>query len=130
MLVRTGSDSDSEHASASGHDTDPWRGQRQRRYLPGAGRRRQYGTGPEIVTITGKVVWFRQLPAGTFAPDFRTQTYLGQPVLTWFQSGGAGGADVIYNDRFQQIATVKPANGYLPDSRVPHHAVEHRADPG
>ena len=37
----------------------------------------QYGTGPEIVSISGKVLWFRRLPAGMFATDFRTQTYLG-----------------------------------------------------
>ena len=64
----------------------------------------QYGDGPEIVSITGKVLWFRQLPAGTFATDFRTQTYLGKPVLTWFQDGANGGEDVIYNARYQQIA--------------------------
>ena len=76
----------------------------------------QYASGPEIVSITGTVLWFHPLPAGTFATDFRTQTYLGKPVLTWFQGGGnGGGEDVIYNDRYQQIATVKPANGYLPD---------------
>jgi hypothetical protein len=75
----------------------------------------QYGSGPEIVSITGKVLWFHQLPAGTFAADFRTQTYLGEPVLTWFQGGGNGGEDVIYNARYQQIAAVKPANGYMPD---------------
>jgi hypothetical protein len=38
----------------------------------------QYGSGPEIVSITGKVLWFHPLPAGTFASDFRTQTYLGK----------------------------------------------------
>ena len=76
----------------------------------------QYASGPEIVSITGTVLWFHPLPAGTFATDFRTQTYLGEPVLTWFQGGSNGsGEDVIYNDRYQQIATVKPANGYLPD---------------
>jgi len=75
----------------------------------------QYGTGPEIVSIAGKVLWFHQLPAGAFATDFRTQTYLGKPVLTWFQSTGTGGEDVIYNARYQQIATVRPANGYAPD---------------
>ena len=72
--------------------------------------------GPEILTNTGQVVWFHPLPDGEVATDFRTQTYLGQPVLTWFQGGGpAGGTDEIYNDRYQQIATVKPANGYAPD---------------
>ena len=75
----------------------------------------QSGPGLEIVSITGKVVWFRRLPAGTFATDFRTQTYLGKPVLTWFQGGGSGGEGVIDNARYQQIATVKPANGYMPD---------------
>jgi hypothetical protein len=49
-----------------------------------------YRAGPEIVTTAGKVVWFHRLPAGEVATDFRTQTYLGQPVLTWFQSGGIG----------------------------------------
>ena len=34
----------------------------------------QYGTGPEIVSIAGQVLWFHQLPAGMFATDFRTQT--------------------------------------------------------
>ena len=61
------------------------------------------------------MLWFHRLPADTFATDFRTQTYLGKPVLTWFQGGSTGGEDVIYSARHQQIATVKPANGYLPD---------------
>src|ERR1019366_184841 len=75
-----------------------------------------YPAGPEIVTTAGKVVWFHRLPAGEIATDFRTQTYLGQPVLTWFQSGNQGaqggpggpgggpdgpsGTDYIYNDRY------------------------------
>jgi hypothetical protein len=50
-----------------------------------------------------------------FAPRYASQTYLGKPVLTWFQGSGIGGEDVIYNARYQQIATVKPANGYLSD---------------
>ncbi len=98
-----------------------------------------YPAGPEIVATTGKVVWFHRLTTGEVATDFRTQTYLGQPVLTWFQStpppaptrqpegpgaqGGSGGArvqvspdgppgtDYIYNDRYQQIATVRAGNG-------------------
>jgi hypothetical protein len=98
-----------------------------------------YPAGPEIVTTTGKVVWFHRLPAGEVATDFRTQTYLGQPVLTWFQSApppaptrlpeglgaqggprGAGvqtnpdgpsGTDYIYNDRYRQVATVRAGDG-------------------
>ena len=73
-----------------------------------------YANGPEILTNTGKVVWFHSLPGGAGATDFRTQTYLGQPVLTWFQSGnGRGGTDEIYNDRYQPLATVTAADGYL-----------------
>ena len=70
-----------------------------------------YQNGPEIITNTGRVVWFHPLPAGEIATDFRTQTYLGQPVLTWFQGGGGpgGGTDEIYNDRYQPMATVRAA---------------------
>jgi hypothetical protein len=88
-----------------------------------------YPAGPEILTTTGKVVWFHRLPAGDVATDFRTQTYLGHPVLTWFQSGGQGahggpggpagpagpsgptGTDYIYNDHYRQIATVRAGHG-------------------
>ena len=72
-----------------------------------------YANGPEILTTTGHVVWFHPLPNGETATDFRTQTYLGQPVLTWFQSGSSGGTDEVYNDRYQPIATVRAANGYM-----------------
>ena len=50
------------------------------------------------------------MPAGQEAADFRTQTYQGRPVLTWWQGTGLGGlstgTDYIYNDRYQQVATV------------------------
>jgi hypothetical protein len=75
-----------------------------------------YAAGPEILTDTGKVVWFHALPQGQGATDFRTQTYLGQPVLTWYQAGsGSGGTDYIYNDHYRQIATVRAGHGYSTD---------------
>ena len=53
------------------------------------------------------------------ATDFRTQTYQGKPVLTWWQGTGFGGpssgTDYIYNDRYRQIAEVKAGNGYSAD---------------
>jgi hypothetical protein len=71
-----------------------------------------YRSGPEIVTPAGQVVWFHPLPAGQYATDFRAQTYDGQRVLTWFQSGGPHGPqDVIDNDHFQQIAVVHAGDG-------------------
>jgi hypothetical protein len=60
-----------------------------------------YASGPEILTTAGRVVWFHAVSAGDFATDFRTQTYRGRPVLTWFQGRGLSGTDYIYNDRYQ-----------------------------
>jgi hypothetical protein len=90
---------------------------------PGAGsgdifitpQAKRYSSGPEILTTAGKVIWFHAVPVGDFAADFRTQTYQGQPVLTWFQGMGLDGTDYIYNNRYQQIAKVKASTGYLTD---------------
>jgi hypothetical protein len=78
-----------------------------------------YANGPEILDQNGNVVWFKSVPAGQEASDFRTQTYKGQPVLTWWQGTGLGGlaqgTDYIYNDHYQQIATVQAGNGLSAD---------------
>ena len=79
-------------------------------------------SGPEIITGTGKVIWFHRLPAHELASDFRTQTYLGKPVLTWWQgppdlSAVSGGTDYVYNDRYQKIAEVKGGDGYSADGQ-------------
>jgi hypothetical protein len=78
-----------------------------------------YANGPEILDQQGNVVWFKAVPAGEEASDFRAQTYDGQPVLTWWQGTGLGGlssgTDYIYNDHYQQIATVNAGNGLSAD---------------
>jgi Arylsulfotransferase (ASST) len=78
-----------------------------------------YANGPEILDGKGNVVWFQAVPAGEEASDFRTQTYLGQPVLTWWQGTGLGGlssgTDYVYNDHYQQIAAVNAGNGLSAD---------------
>ncbi len=78
-----------------------------------------YANGPEIVDSQGNVVWFKAVPAGEEASDFRLQTYDGQPVITWWQGTGLGGlsngTDYVYNDHFQQIATVNAGNGLSAD---------------
>ena len=78
-----------------------------------------YANGAEIINNAGHVIWFHPVPAGQEASDFRTQTYLGRPVLTWWQGTGLGGlssgTDYIYNDHYQQIATVQAGNGYSAD---------------
>jgi Arylsulfotransferase (ASST) len=78
-----------------------------------------YANGPEILDQNGNVVWFKSVPAGQEASDFRTQTYEGRPVLTWWQGTGLGGlaqgTDYIYNDQYQQIAAVQAGNGLSAD---------------
>jgi Arylsulfotransferase (ASST) len=78
-----------------------------------------YANGPEILDKQGNVVWFHAIPAGETASDFRTQTYDGQRVLTWWQGTGLGGlssgTDYIYNDKFQPLATVNAGNGLSAD---------------
>jgi Arylsulfotransferase (ASST) len=78
-----------------------------------------YANGPEILSPSGRVIWFHAVPAGQEASDFRAQDYRGHRVLTWWQGTGLGGlasgSDYIYNSRFQQIAVVNAGNGYSAD---------------
>jgi hypothetical protein len=78
-----------------------------------------YANGPEILDSHDNVVWFHAVPQGETASDFRTQIYRGQPVLTWWQGTGLGGlssgTDYIYNDHYQQIATVNAGNALSAD---------------
>jgi hypothetical protein len=79
-----------------------------------------YASGAEILSPDGKkVIWFHQAPAGDVDADFRTQTYDGKPVLTFWEGTGLGGVsngvDYIYNDKYQLIATVKAGNGLSAD---------------
>jgi hypothetical protein len=78
-----------------------------------------YANGPEILDAQGNVVWFHAVPQGQTAADFRTQTYRGRHVLTWWQGTGLGGlaqgTDYIYDDQYHQIASVKAGNGLSAD---------------
>jgi hypothetical protein len=76
--------------------------------------------GPAIVDDHGHVVWYLQMPHGEAATDFRTQTYRGQPVLTWWQgvstlAGYGHGVDEIYDSHYRKLGEVKAANGYAAD---------------
>jgi hypothetical protein len=82
---------------------------------PGRG---QYG--PLIYTPQGRLVWFRQLPAGVAADDLSVQSYEGRPVLTFWQGrvlslGFGQGEDIVMNANYQTIATVTGANGLQAD---------------
>jgi hypothetical protein len=89
-------------------------------FLTPTGDTSTYANGPEIIDTKGNVVWFHASPAGLAATDFRTQRLWGQNVLTFWQgteNGGQGsGTDYIYNDHYQQIATVNAGNGLQADA--------------
>jgi hypothetical protein len=76
--------------------------------------------GPAILDDQGHVVWYRQVPSGEEATDFRAQTYHGRRVLTWWQgtstlAGYGHGVDEIYDSHYRKIAEVKAADGYSAD---------------
>jgi hypothetical protein len=88
-------------------------------FITPTGETSAYANGPEILDKRGNVVWFHPIPQSDTASDFRTQTYHGRPVLTWWQGTGLGGlssgTDYIYSDHYQQIATVNAGNGLSAD---------------
>lgn len=77
--------------------------------------------GPEILDDQGRPFFVQPVEGEYAATDFRVQEYDGQPVLTYAvgkSSGGPGhseGEDVILNQHYQQIATVKAGNGLMAD---------------
>jgi hypothetical protein len=88
-------------------------------FLTPTGDTSTYANGSEILGRNGKVAWFHPAPLGLTDADFRTQTYRGQPVLTFWEGTGLGGlaqgSDYIYNDRYQKIPTVNAGNGLSAD---------------
>lgn len=88
-------------------------------FISPTGDTTQYANGPEIIDRHGQVVWFHAIPQGLTAADFRTQSYHGRPVLTWWQGTGLGGlasgTDYIYDDHYRPVATVNAGNGLTAD---------------
>jgi hypothetical protein len=73
-------------------------------------------SGPVIADNEGRLIWYHQVPHGLEATDFRTQTYKGKPVLTWWQGtiskAGVGRGDyVVYDDTYRPLAELKAAQG-------------------
>ncbi|MEA2126063.1 MAG: hypothetical protein QOI80_2845 [Solirubrobacteraceae bacterium] len=75
--------------------------------------------GPMIFDNDGKLVWYRTVPEGESVLDFRVQSYLGKPVLTWWrglpQRGFGFGSVVIFDSSYRRIATVRAKRGYKMD---------------
>ena len=84
-----------------------------------APRRGGYASGPEIISNTGKVIWFHAVPAGEFGyrlPDPDLPGQAGAHLVAGHRLRGlSSGTDYIYNDRYQQIAEVNAGNGYSTD---------------
>jgi hypothetical protein len=76
--------------------------------------------GPTIYAPNGALVWFKPLPAQTFATDVKVQRYDGQPVLTWWQGtisahGFGLGEGEIYSRSYRPLATVRAGDGLAAD---------------
>jgi hypothetical protein len=73
-------------------------------------------SGPVIADNRGRILWYHEVPRGLEATDFRTQTYRGKPVLTWWQgtiskAGVGRGEYVIYDDTYHELRTLTAGNG-------------------
>ncbi|HWX51964.1 MAG TPA: arylsulfotransferase family protein [Solirubrobacteraceae bacterium] len=76
--------------------------------------------GTMIFDNAGNLVWFRPLPEGRDAADFRTQEYRGKTALTWWQGktitfGYGLGENVIANANYRTISVVRAGNGLMAD---------------
>ncbi len=75
--------------------------------------------GPMIVSPTGTLVWFHPTNYPSRAFDFNVQTYLGKPVLTWWQGRTielhGQGVDEIYSANYAPLAKVYAGNGLYAD---------------
>ena len=76
-------------------------------------------SGPLILNDNLQPVWFRPIPKNVVASNLASQTYNGQPVLTWWQGvvsdTGAteSGEDVIVNQHYQTVGTIKGQDGWV-----------------
>jgi arylsulfotransferase ASST len=78
----------------------------------------QWGT--MIFDNAGNLVWFRPVPPGQDAADFRTQVYRGKNDLTWWQGktiqfGYGLGEDVIADANYRTVSVVRAGNGLAAD---------------
>jgi hypothetical protein len=73
--------------------------------------------GPEILDNQGRIVWFMPSANSELVTDFRVQTYLGNPVLTFMHGITYGDTnpgdtiDYILDNTYNVVATVEAGNG-------------------
>ena len=82
--------------------------------LSGPGQR-----GVQMLDDRGNVVWFRPVPFGIAALNFRAATYKGEPVLTWWEGkalqGLGAGHCVIVDQSYREIARFKAGHNQPAD---------------
>jgi hypothetical protein len=79
--------------------------------------------GPMIISTQGDLVWFLDVSPGSDTAlrvfNFRAQSLLGKPVLTWFQgaviSGHGQGHYELWDTSYTKVAEVAGKNGYRAD---------------
>ena len=77
-------------------------------------------SGPYVFDDTGQPVWLLPLQH-VQAQNLRVQTYLGRPMLTWYEGPAAtttstyGGTCVIYDPTYHEVKRVHGGNGYSCD---------------
>ena len=77
-------------------------------------------SGPLMLDANLHPVWFHPVPTNVLAGNFHAQVYAGKPVLTWWQGDVTAtgqinsGEDVVVNQHYQRIATLKGTNGWIP----------------
>jgi EmrB/QacA subfamily drug resistance transporter len=77
-------------------------------------------SGPLILGGNLQPIWFRPVPTDVVASNLEAQTYQGKPVLSWWQGDVTAtgqinsGEDIVVNQHYQKIATLKGADGWIP----------------
>ena len=88
-------------------------------FLSPKSKKDQKQAGPMIADDAGQPVWFQPLPGIQAATDFRTQTYKGRPVLTYWQGtsrqGIGVGEMVMLDQSYRVIRRIRTPNGFRPD---------------
>lgn len=81
--------------------------------------------GPLIVDSKGHAVWFKPV-TNSYTLNLEPQTYLGKPVLTWWEGNLTSvgvvlsGTDFVYDNHYRQIAAITAQNGWV---LSPHEAL-------
>jgi hypothetical protein len=88
-------------------------------FLSPKSKRDEKQAGPLIVDNSGQPIWFQPFPGIDAATDFRTQTYQGKPVLTYWRGlsrqGIGTGEMVMLDQSYRVIRRIRSANGLRPD---------------